>query len=35
MLAFSFDGMPPESRELVASYLNARTEREMKALLKK
>jgi hypothetical protein len=35
VMAFSFDGMPPESRELVALYLNSRTEREMKALLKK
>ena len=35
MLAFSFENMPPDSRELVSSYLNLRTEREMKALLKK
>ena len=35
ILAFSFDGMPPDSRAIVANYLNLRTEREMKALLKK
>jgi hypothetical protein len=35
VLAFSFFGMPQESREMVSGYLNSRTEREMKALLKK